>query len=508
MNNKQINKQSSKQQTFRVANNPAYKKQQSELQEQERRINRQKMFASVQKMKYLYNNKFNGKTSLSKFDVETISLYLQNPVANEKKIRDLSSYLYNVNSQYKLIINYLALMPMYAYKLTPTGNPFDKKDKIKKRDHFIKMLQYIEKLNLRHEMITVMRVAFREDTFYGYEHESKDSFFIQKMDADYCRISSKEDGAFNFAFNFSFFDGRKDLLPLYAQEFGEKYQQYQATKEPWIELDSDKTIVIKVNEDIQDFALPPLNGMFEAIFDYDEYKKINKAKSKLDVFMALIQKIPLDEKNPEMNKFLIDLDLAASFHQQAEGGLPEGVTLITSPMSMEAVKMEKGRSDQDVVAQALRAVYDAGGVSQFIHNSDKNTGVGLDKSILTDEELVMAVLRQIERWVNRKIKKMSGNFKYKFEFLDMTIFNKETFYEKYLKAAQFGVPVKLEIGASLGLSPLDVINKAILENDILGLSDMFIPLTSAHTQSLDDGGRPKKSEDDISASTEVNRNNE
>lgn len=497
-----------KEKVLRVSNNPAYQKQNSEDIEKERTKNRQQMFASIQKMKYLHKNKISGTTSLSKFDVETISRYLQNPLANEKKIRDLSNYLYNVNSQYKLIINYFALMPTYAYKLTPTGNPYEKKDPIKKRDNFIKTLQYVEKLNLRHELITAMRVAFREDTYYGYEHESKDSFFLQKMDADYCRISSEEDGVFNYAFNFSFFDSRQDLLPTYAQEFIDKYQQYQAAKEQWIELDSNKTIVIKVNEDITQYSLAPLNGMFEAIFDYDEYKKISKAKSKLDVFMALISKIPLDEKNPEMNKFLIDLDLAASFHQQAEGGLPEGVTLITSPLSMEAIKMEKNRSDQDITAQALRAVHDAGGVSQFLWNSDKNTGVGLEKSIMTDENLVFAVLRQIERWVNRKIKKMSGNYKYKFEFLDMTIFNKDTYYEKFLKAAQFGVPVKLEIGAALGLSPLDVINKAFLENDILGLNDLFIPLSSTHTQSLDEGGRPKKSEDDISASTETNRNNE
>src|SRR5690606_18496043 len=160
---------------------------------------------------------------------------------------------------------------------------------------------------------------------------------------------------------------------------------------------------------------------------------------------------------------------------------------------------------------ALRAVHDAGGVSQHLFNSDKSTGVGLEKSVLTDEETVFAILRQVERWINRKIKRESGKYKYKFEFLDMTIFNKDTYYDKFLKAAQFGVPVKLEIGASLGLSPLDVINKAVLENDILGLGDLFVPLTSSHTQNgdnLDTGGRPKKPENEISASTEVNRNNE
>lgn len=496
---------------YRIANNPNFIKQQKENKEAKARIDKQQLFSAVHKMKFSHKNISKGVSSLSKFDVETVARYMQNPIANEKHLRNLSNYIYNVNSQYKLIINYLALLPMYAYKLVPIANPFDKKDPTKKRDHFIKMLQYLEKLNLQHEMITAMRVVFREDTYFGYEYENKDSFFLQKMDADYCRISSREEGVYNYQFDFTFFDSRKDLLEIYPEEFTAKYNQYKATNENWIELDSNRTIVLKFNDDNYQYSIPPLSGMFEAIFDYDTTKKISMAKSKMDVFMALVQKIPIDDKSGEVNKLLIDGELANEFHHMASEGLPSGVTFITSPMEIEAIKMEKNRSDQDIVAQAQRAIYDAGGVSQFLHNSDKNTGVGLDKSILADEELVMSVLRQIERWVNRKLKRISGNTKYKFEFLDMTVFNKDTFYDKYLKAAQFGVPVKLEIGAALGLSPLDFINKAVLENDILGLTDLLVPLQSSHTQNgdpTDTGGAPKKSDDNISASTEVNRNNE
>ncbi len=49
------------------------------------------------------------------------------------------------------------------------------------------------------------------------------------------------------------------------------------------------------------------------------------------------------------------------------------------------------------------------------------------------------------------------------------------------------------------MTPLDVINKVSLENDILGLQDLFIPLSSSHTQSGDgEQGAPEKSEDELS----------
>ena len=223
--------------------------------------------------------------------------------------------------------------------------------------------------------------------------------------------------------------------------------------------------------------------------------------------MAFIQKIPLDEKNPDINKFLIDLDLAMTFHNMASETLPEGVGVITSPMDIEAVKTEKTKSDSDMVSEAYREAFRDGGVSEFLFNSDKNTSVGLAKSILTDEQVVFAMLRQIERWMNRKLKNMSGPYQFKVNMLNTTVFNTQDKAKQYLESAQFGIPVKLELGATLGLSPLEFINKVTLENDILGLQELLIPLQSSHTMKSESGqtGRPEKNEDEISDSGQVNK---
>ena len=446
------------------------------------------------------------KNSIFNYDIETINKWLNNPVTYEAQLRTLSQYFYNVSSLYKLIVRYMALMPTYAYTVSPTNVP-DKIDKAKYKKQYIKTLTYIDKLNLPHEMIKALTIAFREDVFYGYEHEAKDSYFIQPLDAKYCQISSIEDGVFNFAFDFAYFDTYKDELDLFPIEFRQKYNTYKATKERWIELDPQKTVCLKVNSDFL-YSLPPFATMFSSIVDLDEYKAIKKVRAKNDNFMAFIQKIPLDEKNPDINKFLIDLDLAMTFHNMASETLPEGVGVITSPMEIEAVKTEKTKSDSDLVSEAYREAFRDGGVSEFLFNSDKNTSVGLAKSILTDEEVVFAMLRQIERWINRKLKYMSGPYQFKVNMLNTTVFNNQDKAKQYLESAQFGVPVKLEIGATLGLSPLEFINKATLENEILGLQDLLVPLQSSHTMKTetgDTGGRPEKSDDEISDSGQVNK---
>lgn len=457
---------------------------------------------AVNRMNYAEKKK---KNSIFNYDIETINKWLNNPITYEAQLRTLSQYFYNVSSLYKLIVRYMALMPTYAYTVSPINVP-DKIDKVKYKKQYIKTLTYIDKLNLPHEMIKALTIAFREDVFYGYEHESKDSYFIQSLDAKYCQISSIEDGVFNFAFDFAYFDTYKDELELFPIEFRQKYNTYKATKERWIELDPQKTVCFKVNSDFL-YSLPPFATMFGSIVDLDEYKAIKKARAKNDNFMAFIQKIPLDEKNPDINKFLIDLDLAMTFHNMASETLPEGVGVITSPMDIEAVKTEKTKSDSDMVSEAYREAFRDGGVSEFLFNSDKNTSVGLAKSILTDEQVVFAMLRQIERWMNRKLKNMSGPYQFKVNMLNTTVFNTQDKAKQYLESAQFGIPVKLELGATLGLSPLEFINKVTLENDILGLQELLIPLQSSHTMKSESGqtGRPEKNEDEISDSGQVNK---
>lgn len=446
---------------------------------------------------------YKRKNTIINYDIETIGKWLKNPVTYEQQLRQLSQYFYNVSSLYRQIIRYMALKPTYAYSVLPYSTP-EKIDKVKFRKQYMKVLQYIDKMNLPHEMIKAMIIAFREDVFYGYEHETKDSYFIQPLESKYCRISSIEDGVYNFAFDFSYFDSYPDNLLLFPEEFRAKYSTYKATKEKWIELDSNKTVCFKVNSDFL-YALPPFSTMFQSIVDLDEYKSIKKVRAKNDNFMALIQKIPMNEKNPDINKFLIDLELAMTFHQMASETLPEGVGVITSPMDIEAVKTEKGRSDSDHVNEAYREAFRDAGVSEFLFNSDKNTSIGLAKSILTDDEVVFSMLRQVERWLNRKLKKISGTYKFKVNMLNVTVFNQQDKQKEYLELAQYGIPVKLEIGAVAGLTPLDFINKTTLENDILGLQDTLIPLQSTHTQSKDDVGRPSKDEDELSDSGQINK---
>src|SRR6185312_3486384 len=237
--------------------------------------------------------------------------------------------------------------------------------------------------------------------------------------------SSIEDGVHNFAFDFSYFDRFKNDLSLFPEEFKVKHQIYETNRAlRWQELDSNKAVVFKINEEL-DYVLPPFNTVFESIFDSDEYKKLKKAKAKMDNFLLLVQKIPLNKDGRDMDSFLIEPKLANQFHENTASNLNPGIGLTTTPMEIEAISLDKKQQSSDSVYEAIREIFADSGISQFIFSSDKSSAVGIIKSIMADEQGVFDILRQIERWLNRKLKKQPGAIKFEVELLDVTRFSKK-----------------------------------------------------------------------------------
>src|SRR5690606_20185124 len=139
------------------------------------------------------------------------------------------------------------------------------------------------------------------------------------------------------------------------------------------------------------------------------------------------------------------------------------------------------RVDSDGVAKAERDFWSGSGTSQLLFNADKTTSQGLTFSVKTDEELVFSVLTQIETWINRYLRFKFKDLMFNVNLMHITQFNKKEEFDMYMMAGQYGVPVKSHICAIAGLEPIEVMNMAFLENDLLKLHEEFIPLMSSHT---------------------------
>lgn len=431
----------------------------------------------------------NEVKAVRSYSREDVASYIENPAKNERQLRDISIALYNKSNQYKRLIQYFAKMATLDYVVEPYNLDVTKVNKKTFLLQYNKVLLFLDLMNIKHEFSKILNTSFREDIFYGYEHYATDSYFIQKLNPDYCMISSIEDGCYNFAYDFSYFTNHLEKLESFPKEFKSKYNKYvKDTRLRWQELDSKLTICIKVNEEL-DYNIPPFAAVFEGIFDIADFKALRKDKQEIQNYKILIQKLPIREDSEDNNDFMIDFENMMMFHNKAAEALPPQVALITTPMDITDINFEKDSVDSDNVQKSTSEFWTDTGVSIF----DKiNGSSGLEASIKNDETIVFAVLRQIERWINRRIKfLMNSNFRIR--ILNTTENNKLEYYEAAKTAADFGMPTKMVALAAQGLSPSSIIGMTFLENEILGLVDKFIPLQSAHTlPNEDEGGAPKK----------------
>lgn len=461
------------------------------------------------------SNKKGGKSLLKKYKQSEVREIIENYKIpkNQEKLIEISQMLYAKSPQYKRLVQYFGGMATFAHIIAPIKD-ISKLSKNKVIKQYTQVGEIMKLMNLKHEMGKVMNTVFVEDVFYGYVHKSKKDFYIQKIDSSIAKITSVEDGVYNYSIDMSYFQKNEDKLSQWAEEIQDKYKRWLVMKErnprisPWVELDARNTICIKVNEEILE-SFPPFAGSFDAIFDIEGFKRLRKDREEIGNYMVLTQELPMRKDSENNNDFMIDQDMMLYFHNMASDVVPENVGVITSPMKIEPLKFEKDRADNDGVAKAERDFWSGNGTSQLLFNADKSTSKGLLMSIKTDEEIIFGLLTQIERWVNRYLKFQFSDLMFNVDILDVTHFNQQEMYKMYLEVAQYGLPVKNHLSATIGLAPIETMNMAYLENDILELHEKFIPLMSSHTMSGDElvnknkaeDGRPPKDASEVSDET-------
>lgn len=452
------------------------------------------------------NDTSSGSSLASRYTKSNVTTYMQNPQRYAKDLSKLSMSLYEASPHYRRLINYYANMPLLDYVIEPYALDVDKVNENTFRKVYQRAIDFTDLLNIKHEFKKALKIAWIRDTFYGYEHITKDSYFIQELPHEYCQISSIEDGVYNFSMNMEYFDRNPTQLEMYPKEFKKLYNSFKAGKGKWQELPSTNTVVLKVNEH-SIYELPPFAGLFPSIFDIQDYKALKLTRETIANYKFLVQKIPIRENSEKNNDFLIDLTNVAMFHNKTIATLPDEIGLISTPFEVDTINFAKDKTESDNVQEAEREFYTSAGTSSQLFNGDRSSNANLGKSINVDEQDVFTLNRQIERFLNRKIKfEVKGSYKFRAKILDTTVFNQSEVVENYLKSAQYGLPVKLLLCASLGISPSAVMSMSYLENTILDLVNRFIPLSSSHTQSggeegkdtTDKGGRPESDEDELS----------
>lgn len=469
-----------------------------------------KKFAVLNK---LITRDLNNKTStptFSLFSKDNITEYLKNPYTYQQQLRKAVTYIYGASPHFYRLIQYFTGLSDLAYVVSPYRiDPKTVNAKSISRN-YRKTLNTMSAMNVRTQFPKILTVCLREDTFYGTMWEGSDSITIQQLPSDYCGISAIESNVLNVTFDFSYFDGHAQYLQYYPQEFQTKYQIYQGNRRmKWQELDSPTSFAVKCNKDILEYSIPPFAGILREVYDLEDYKQLKLTKTTLENYAMLVMTIGLNDDG----EWVIDLDKAKEFWRNLDSVLPEEIGSVLTPLPIEKISFEKSHTaDTDTISDAEQHMFSAAGVSSLLFNNDKASANALELSIKADQAITFGIVKSIEDVVNRYIQSQSYGKNFKVTFLDSSPFNRKQLAESYLKACQYGIPMISYYAASQGLNQSELDCMSFLENEVLGLTDMFQPLKSSSTMSAaenkgatDEGGAPQKDATDLSDSGEQHR---
>lgn len=454
----------------------------------------------VKQALYDITKRKNSGISFSSYTKDQILKALRNPEANEKLLRDASIQAYQNSTQYRRMIQYYAFMPTWSYTLSPLGFDASKMGISAYRKDYFRTTKIVERMNLRHEMSKGSVIALREGVFYGAILSTDTSFYIQKIDPDICTLTSISDGAWMYGVDMSRIK-ESDLL-LYPSYFRRMYDDYKATGQSVQEVPEQYSFCLKGDESCY-YAFPPFASTLSSLYDLENMKDLYQVAEKMANYMLLAMKVPTDTNGAPT----ITLKLMKQYYDHVAANLPPEVGLAMTPTTLETVKFDRDStvSSSEDISAAIRNFWEESGTSPLLFGDAANTTAqALLQSIKVDEEVAFSLMYQCERLINRHLKNMQGVRKWKINFLPVTWFSIDKNISYYKEAASLGIPVKGAYAAMLNVPPQDLRSMAFLENDVLELPEVLIPLQSTYTQSSD-GGRPTSSDGDLSDEGERSR---
>ena len=444
----------------------------------------------------------------TKYDKKLVDAWLERPQKFERELNGLHLYLMQQSFFYRRLLSHFCNLLTFDFIITPKTENLNKVSKKTYLEEQEKVFSYLEKLNVKDTFSRIASTIIAEGGGYYFCRDLGHTIDLQEIPSRYCTIVDKNELGYVYAINLELFNGREELLENYDKKIKDAYIYYKNKEpnKPYYVFSNRIAPVFKFDESTS-VIVPTFIALYYDIFDMFDLKKMLKDKMLLDNWQLLFQKIPMNEgKGSTPEQFLIPLKTASRFHNNIKDKLPRGMSVITSPMEVEAIKTERTDSENGMLNYPEKSFWESSGTSGLLFGADRSGSAGLKASIQVDENFVIPIYRQIERWINAKLRYVSSEVKFTIVFPDLTQFNKKEKQDSFLKMAQYGYPKEL-VSCAMGITPMEL--HGMLQGERFNeVVEKLNPLQSSHTASQKQSNAVVKEESDLAPSTIVNRDNE
>ncbi len=458
---------------------------------------------------------FNGR--ICGYTKKSLKRFLDSPQHHSSELITVIRFMYTHSGYFKKIIQYyvnLALAECWTVDTEFFNRNTKTSGKKKIEQEYFKFVKEVSSYNMPSIIPEILFEVFLCDVYFGFEIDTYEGKALFNFLPEDCIITNYINGIPNFAVKKPV--GRR--IRMYPEEimavFGNPANDY-AYDPAYSQMPCEKTFCVKYNKNFA-HIFPPFAFILKEILDLEDFKSIEKAKAKNEIYKLIAMKIPTDQSGaPTMTEPDV-----VPFYQLAMDIVAETIGILPSPFDVKPIEFSSNTTNNiNNVQNAIDEMYSELGVSKSLLAGSSNNSE-LKTSIEVDASEVYRIMKQIARIINYHCHlKLPASEKYRFtmRFLDITAFNQVNKVDELLKMAQASCPVKMELMAAMGYNPAKMFGGEYMENDVFDLAAKWTPMQTSYTQSgtvagtneiSENGGRPEMDDDEITSIGQTTRDND
>lgn len=437
---------------------------------------------------------------------ETIKVYTESEVYQILKSSDLnekialSRSMFELDGIYKqLIISMASLLKYNGITNIRSSNKEAKKDTKSFTKRYNKALHFIDSIRLQDMCRYFAFRVLRDGAYYGLVVAvTKDSFGIIDLPVKYCHSDSFDSNHRDLVtFDLSYFDltDSNELLKRYPKYIEKAYNRYKNGKGP-------QKIILPVESTLY-FDLYGTTPLFltsiPAILEYNRGVQTELTREEGETRKILFQHMP----HLADGRLVFEPPEAEEMHKGAVGMLShnKNITVLTSYGEAEILNSKTSSdSTYNALEKLSQHIYVKSGVSGQLFAPTGSNALGT--SLKNNISIMMTLAQKIANVITDALNYLfsDSNISFKFSFLPISIHNEKELVDEYFKLASAGYSY-LYPAAAVGLDARDFVNLKELENDVLNLGTLMVPLSTSYTQSSGRVGAPKKEESEKAEQT-------
>ena len=443
-------------------------------------------------------------STLNSYSKDSVISYLQNISSNENNLRNLSRYLFYRSQVYFRLVMYNATMfDLNARAVIPTYDPIKTNNPNKTLKSYYETLQWLERMNLQHEFLSVLINNFIEDVYFGCCWIDETGIFILQLPPEYCKISGKYfTGDFSYSVDMSYFKKYEYLIEYLGEPLSSMYSAYGGDNaNRWQPMPDEYALCTKYRLESWETICPPYSGLFLDLIGLLNLSDIQAVADEQQIYKLITATIPLLDGSDVPDDWAVDIRTALDYYRKLEDSVPSYVGTAITPIPLDVISFSDDQTtDTTKMQRATKEVLNTSGGAQILNSSTISGAEAFRAATRADTELAISpLLGQIQGWTNRMLSYLVSD-PAKVKFFEVSSQTKDAFKESLQKDLNYGFVSALAINSLNGFSELDTLALNFLERDVLKLNEKFVPYQTASTQSGEnsEGGAPEKSDTSIS----------